>query len=87
MDATQRASVCFHNCKRDSRLDVPSIFLSREVQQYHAAADTTLQSSTKRKFDESFQEEPPKMIQVKEESMLHDSQQMKEESQGKKGNK
>ncbi|KAK8394391.1 hypothetical protein O3P69_006527 [Scylla paramamosain] len=38
----------------------------REVQQYHAAADTTLASSTKRKFDDGFEEEPAKMIKVEE---------------------
>ncbi|XP_076046690.1 nop5 ribonucleoprotein [Oratosquilla oratoria] len=38
-----------------------------EVQQYSAAADSTLESSSKRKFDDTFEEAKPKKIKVESE--------------------
>lgn len=37
-----------------------------DVRQYHIAADTTMESSTKRKFDDSYGEQKAKRIKVEE---------------------
>ena len=39
----------------------------RDVKQYHAAADSTLPSSTKRKFEEGASEQPTKKIKIEED--------------------